>query len=197
LFAADRVDGRRILLVSGVPWPAAAIELQEKKPMLCNAFCSFIAGMLRVSLGEGGGGAVDDPLRGVWALVSYSAKDVASGEVIYPYGERAKGYLIYAEGRRMSALVTAEDRKPLSAMPGRVEERAEAFSTSTAYMGTYRWEGDRVVHDVDVAVNPSWVGVQQVRNATLAGNRLTLTIPPAPMQPDGKVRVGTLVWERI
>lgn len=137
-----------------------------------------------------------DPLRGVWKLVSYSARAVDTGEVIFPYGQHATGYLIYVAGQRMSALVTAEGRKALS-NPASVEDRAEAFSTSTAYMGTYRWDGDRVVHNVDVAVNQNWVGVEQVRMAKLEGNRLTLTTPPTPTHPDAKVRVGTLVWERV
>lgn len=152
--------------------------------------------LLRLSLGDGAGGADADPLRGVWRLVSYSAKDPDSGDVIHPYGERAHGYLMYTIGGRMSALVTAEGRKPISNVKPSAEERARAFSTCTAYMGTYRWEGDRVVHDVDVAMNQNWVGVQQVRQARLEGNRLTLTTPPMPTPPDGKVRVGTLVWER-
>jgi len=140
----------------------------------------------------GGGGAPADPLRGVWTLVSYSAEDEATGEVIHPYGTDAYGYLIYVEGNRMSALVTTAGRTGSTSL----EERATAFSTCTAYMGGYRWEGDRVVHDVDVALNPSWVGVQQVRFARIEGNRLILTTPPGPTAPDGKVRVGRLVWER-
>ena len=141
-----------------------------------------------------------DPLPGVWKLVSYSARDADTGEVIFPFGQYALGYLIYVAGQRMSALVTAEGRKALSnpnRVPASVEERAEAFSTSTAYMGSYRWEGDRVVHNVDVAVNQNWVGLEQVRMAKLEGNRLTLTTPPTPTHPDAKVRVGTLVWKRI
>jgi hypothetical protein len=141
-----------------------------------------------------------DPLPGVWKLVSYSARDADTGEVIFPFGEHATGYLIYVAGQRMSALVTAEGRKAVSnpnRVPASVEERAEAFSTSTAYMGSYRWEGDRVVHNVDVAVNQNWVGLEQVRMAKLEGNRLTLTTPPTPTHPDAKVRVGTLVWERV
>jgi hypothetical protein len=172
----------------------AALENRWGKEM--RMIFAFVARLLRVAVGETEGGAAD-PLLGVWKLVSYSAKDVDTGEVIHPLGERAFGYLLYTTGQRMSALVTAAGRRAWSGMPGPVEERAEAFSTSTAYMGTYRWEGDRVVHSVDVALNPSWVGIQQVRFTRFEGDRMTLTTPPSPTQPDGKVRVGTLVWERV
>jgi lipocalin-like protein len=164
--------------------------------MICRAAGALLSRLLRLSLGDREGDAGADPLRGVWRLVSYSAKDPDTGDAMYPYGARAHGYLIYIDGQRMSALVTAEGRKLISSANPSAEERAEAFSTCTAYMGTYRWKGDCVVHDVDVALNQNWVGVQQVRQARLEGNRLTLTTSPTPTPPDGKLRVGTLVWER-
>jgi len=163
--------------------------------MVWDAWCSGLMRLLRVALGEEGRAGSSDPLPGVWHLVSYSAKDPDSAEVIHPYGARAHGYLMYSADGRMSALVTAEDRG-WSGTSGTPEQRAAAFSTCTAYMGTYQWQGDRVVHDIDVALNPAWVGIQQVRYAKLEGNRLTLTTQAAPTPPDGKVRVGTLVWQR-
>jgi lipocalin-like protein len=165
--------------------------------MICRTAGALWSRLLRLTFGDGQGAESADPLRGVWRLVSYSAKDPDTGAAVHPYGAGAHGYLIYTVGQRMTALVTAEGRKPMASVEPSAEERAEAFSTCTAYMGTYRWEGDRVVHDVDVALHPNWVGMQQVRQARLEGNRLTLTTPPTPTPPDGRVRVGTLVWERM
>ncbi len=164
--------------------------------MLCRPVLDLLSRVVRTSISDGVGGATVDPVRGIWRLVSYSAKDVDTGEIVYPYGKGARGYLMYGAGGRMSALVTAEHRKPLSSGQPSLEERADAFSTCTAYMGHYRWEGDRVVHEVDVALNQGWIGVEQVRAAKIEGTRLTLTTPPQPTSPDGKLRVGTLVWER-
>jgi len=141
-----------------------------------------------------------DSVVGVWKLVSYVATDPQSGESVLPFGEHPNGYLIYTTGGRMSALLTAQTRGLLSGanrVTAPAEDRAEAFSTSSSYMGTYRWEGDRVVHRVDIAENPNWVGTDQVRQAKLERNRLTLTTPPLNTRPDGKLRISTLVWERI
>lgn len=165
--------------------------------MLVDSLRRMLAALSRTRLGDFAASA--DPLRGVWTLVSYSAQDPDGGEPIYPMGEGAFGYLMYGAGNRMSALVTAAGRPVFgdaSGAGGSLEQKAHAFSTVVAYMADYRWLGDRVVHKVDVALNPSWIGVEQVRFAKLEGNRLTLTTPPAPTPPDGKVRIGTLVWER-
>jgi hypothetical protein len=163
--------------------------------MVLDAWWGGFKSLLRFALGQEDAAGSSNPLPGVWHLVSYSAKDADSAATIHPYGERAHGYLMYSADGRMSALVTAQDRQ-WSGTAGTPEERAAAFSTCTAYMGAYRWQGDRVVHEIDVALNPTWVGMEQVRYARLEGNRLILTTPPSPTPPDGKVRVGTLVWER-
>ena len=78
-----------------------------------------------------------------------------------------------------------------------MEERAEAFSTSNAYSGTYILENGRMIHRVEVSPNPDWVGGDQLRYPKLEGNSLTITTPPLPTRPDGKLRVSTLVWERV
>jgi hypothetical protein len=100
----------------------------------------------------------------------------------------------------MAAVLQAGKRKRFSAgnrINAPADERAEAFSTSTAYTGTYTFAGDRVTHHVEVATNPDWVGADQLRFPKIDGNRLTITTPPLPTRPDGKLRVSTLVWERV
>jgi hypothetical protein len=142
--------------------------------------------------------AQDSPV-GVWRLVSYTVEDPDSGQVFYPFGKEARGYLIYTAGGRMAAVLHAEGRKRFSAgnrINAPVEERAEAFSTSTAYTGTYTFLGDRVIHQVEVSTNPDWIGSEQVRYPKIEGNRLTIATPPLPTRPDGKLRVARLIWER-
>jgi hypothetical protein len=137
---------------------------------------------------------------GVWRLVSYTALDPDTKEVFYPFGPDAGGYILYTAGGRMAAVLQAGKRKRFSAgnrINAPADERAEAFSTSTAYTGTYTFAGDRVTHHVEVATNPDWVGADQLRFPKIDGNRLTITTPPLPTRPDGKLRVSTLVWERV
>jgi hypothetical protein len=140
-----------------------------------------------------------DDLVGVWRLISYSSQDPQTGVEHYPFGKNATGYLIYTREGRMAAVLSAEGRKRFSAgnrINAPTGERAEAFSTSTAYTGVYTLQDDRVVHHVQVSTNPDWVGTEQVRYPKIEGNRLTITTPPLPTRPDGKLRVSRLVWER-
>jgi hypothetical protein len=43
-----------------------------------------------------------------------------------------------------------------------------------AYAGGYSFDGDRVVHHVELSLFPDWVGSDQERSVKLAGARLTL-----------------------
>lgn len=158
------------------------------------------AALMAMSMAAGSGGVeAQQNVVGVWRLVTYKALDPDSGTVIEPFGPAPKGVLHYTTGGRMSALLTAGDRKRFSAgnrINAPAAERAEAFATSSAYAGTYTLEGDRVTHHVEIATNPDWVGGDQLRYPKIEGNRLTITTPPLPTRPDGKLRVSTLVWER-
>jgi hypothetical protein len=150
--------------------------------------------------GLGAGPVVaDETLVGVWKLVSYSTQDPDTRAVFHPFGEHATGYIVYTAAGRMFAILTAESRKPLTGgnrITAPAEDRAEAFSSASAYSGTYTLTEGQVVHHVDISVNPNWVGTDQVRFIKLEGNRLTIVTPPLQTRPDGKLRVSTLVWER-
>jgi hypothetical protein len=158
------------------------------------------AGLMAMTMAVGAGAAsAQESVVGVWKLVSYTAVDAETGAVIQPFGDAPKGFIFYTAGGRMTALLTAGNRKRFSAgnrINAPVEERAEAFATSSSYAGTYTLEGDRVTHHVEVATNPDWVGGDQLRFPRIDGNRLIITTPPLPTRPDGKLRVSTLIWER-
>ncbi len=141
----------------------------------------------------------DQDLVGVWHLVAYTAEDPGTGNIIAPFGEHPTGFIFYTAGGRMAAVISAGDRPHFTA-GNRINapegERAAAFSSSTAYSGTYTVEGESVTHHVEVSTNPDWVGSHQKRFPRLEGRRLTITTPPLPTRPDGKLRVSRLVWER-
>jgi hypothetical protein len=159
------------------------------------------AALMAMTMAAGSGAAEPEQnVVGVWRLVAYTAVDPDSGAVIEPFGPDPKGVLHYTAGGHMSAVLSAGGRRRFSAgnrINAPMEERAEAFSTSTAYAGTYTLEGDRVTHHVQIATNPDWVGGDQLRYPKVAGNRLIITTPPLPTRPDGQLRISTLVWERV
>ena len=138
-----------------------------------------------------------DSITGSWKLVSYW-NVTASGEKSAPYGEHPTGFLTYTPEGRMSAVLAAEGRKPLSnvdrASAG-AAERAEAFSTVTAYAGTYTFTGDKVVHHVQVSVLQNWVGTDLVRLVTFRGDKIILRTEPREVR--GVSQMGELTWQRV
>lgn len=138
-----------------------------------------------------------DALVGTWKLVSY-INISTDGQKSTPYGEHPSGFLTYTREGRMSAILTAEGRKPLSnadRFTVGAAERAEAYSTVTAYAGTYTFTGDKVVHHVEVASFQNWVGTDLVRFVKMDGDRLTLRTEPRAVR--GASQSGELVWQRV
>lgn len=115
-------------------------------------------------------------LRGAWHLVDW--RIVQDGRVTHPFGPDATGMILYDAGH-MQAVIVAAGRKPLSAPVPRqapVDERAAAFDGYFHYAGSYEIQpGPRVVHRVTHALNPAFVGTEQVRNIHLDGGTLVLS----------------------
>ena len=142
-------------------------------------------------------GQKKDDLVGTWKLVSaWSTRP--NGERVALYGEHPMGFLTYTREGRMTAILSDSERPRLSsedrlAVP--TAERAAAFSSFIAYSGTFRIEGDRVIHHVEISWLQNWVGTDQVRQMRLEGNRLTLRAPMRTL--GGEQRANELVWERV
>jgi hypothetical protein len=142
--------------------------------------------------------SADETLIGTWRLISFAAQDVETGTVTRPWGDAPAGFLTYTRGGRMSAVLTAEQRQAESgSAEQRMQARAKLFMTQTAYAGTYTLTPDGVVHHVEVASFPDWVGRDQVRYASLDGDTLTIKTPPLPRFPDLRMQVFTLTWRRV
>jgi len=140
-------------------------------------------------------------LVGTWKLVSAVSK-TEQGEVNNAaYGEHPKGFITYTSEGRMIVVINEDGRKPLSVndrVASPVEERAQAFSTSNAYAGTYTYSGDKVVHHVEVATMPNWVNTDLVRTVKFQGNqgnRVTFITPPTSR--GGVTKTFGLTWERL
>jgi hypothetical protein len=135
-------------------------------------------------------------LEGTWSLESYLI-EYDDGRVTYPLGPDVTGVIAYQQGR-VSVLLGARERarfahaNPYSSTE---VERAAAFQGFFAYAGTYDVDGDVVRHHVDVCQFPNWEGADQVRRATLDGDRLCLE----GRASEGTPRASTLrlVWQRL
>jgi hypothetical protein len=131
-----------------------------------------------------------DRFAGVYKLVSYQRK-APNGDVTGPYGPNPVGRITYDKAGRMSALLMRPGRKPPKD-PGAVtlEEYREVHRGFVAYMGTFDVDetSRTVVHHVEAALHPAWVGTDLKRHYEFSGNRLTLSIPGPT--------TTTLVWER-
>jgi hypothetical protein len=101
-------------------------------------------------------GGVDGerPLVGAWRLVSWENR-AADGRVSYPMGADAHGYLIYTADRRFSVTISRTDRAGFTGgdlLGGTVQEKAEAVEGFVAYAGWYTFDGDHVVHHVELSL---------------------------------------------
>ncbi|MEU3169432.1 lipocalin-like domain-containing protein [Streptosporangium sp. NPDC006930] len=132
---------------------------------------------------------------GTWRLVDY----VMEGEPddgARSLGDEPLGLLIYGPDGYMSVQYMAGDRPLLRTENWRWttdEEKLAAVRTFGAYAGRYEWSGDRVIHQVETAVYPNWIGATLVRLAVVDGDRLTLRAERTPGRPPTPI----LTWERI
>ena len=119
----------------------------------------------------------DNPLIGAWRLVSWE-NQAADGEITYPMGPDAVGYVLYTQDGYFSVTVMRVRRPPFAdgdLLRGTTEEKVMAMESSAAYCGRYSFGGDHVIHHVELSVFPNWIGTDQRRGLQLDGRRLTLS----------------------
>ena len=137
-----------------------------------------------------------NPLIGTWRLISYEAR-TGDGAVSYPLGKNPSGFILYSEDGYMSVTMMSANRTNYASSDlraGTPEEKLAAAETYLSYSGKYTFEGDRVLHHVEVSFFPNRVGTTQVRHLTLSGNTVTLRTPA--MLISGEEQTAELVWQR-
>jgi hypothetical protein len=135
-----------------------------------------------------------DQLLGTWELVSYVSTE-PDGRRRLPFGE-AVGRITYDAAGNMTGQVMRPARPAVDTREGTVERIRAAYTGYIAYFGTYEVSaaGDSVVHRVVGALNPSWVGGDQVRRMRFDGELLILEADV--QRPDGVAR-HVLTWRRL
>jgi hypothetical protein len=71
------------------------------------------------------------------------------------------------------------------------------FRSSFAYAGAYSLTSTGVIHHVEVASDPTWIGKDQIRLVRYAEDKLIITGPPLATVSDPHPKVLELVWKRI
>lgn len=147
----------------------------------------------------------NNQLLGTWKLISAIA--ILPDGTIEPdvYGNNPVGYITYTPDSRMMVMFARSDRTPFSIdvksplgkdiqkLP--VAELAAAFTSFNAYAGTYKINGNTVVHHIEIASIPNRLGTDLVRTFSFNGDLVTLKTPPT--LNDGVVKVFELVWKRV
>ena len=139
-----------------------------------------------------------NPLIGTWRLVSWENRSLVDGQISYPLGKDAAAYIMYNQDGYMFVAIMGPNRLKFATndlLSGTPEEEAQAEETYVSYCGQYDFDGDKVVHHVELSLFPNWVGVDQERLVELAGNRLTLSTPPILLR--GIQQTAHLIWERV
>jgi hypothetical protein len=179
--------------------------------LLSLAVVPFISGCVVISQGLGERKAdapqgrvhsmsreVIPKLLGSWKLISFHLKD-SSGQTAYPFGKDAQGRLIYEADGRMAVQLMNPNRPGFTSDDTMATSEAEvraAFDGYTAYYGTYSVNPDEqtIVHHLEAALLPNWVGTDQRRHFEFDEKYLTLK---GPLLLGGVQGVVSLVWERL
>ena len=137
-------------------------------------------------------------LVGAWKLLTFEFR--RGGSVIYPYGKKARGSIIYTASGQYSAQLMQMDRPHFAVpdqMQGTSEEIAIAFKGCISYFGTYEidFEHKKIFHHVEGSIFPNMEGTKQIRRFEIIGDNLTLTTPAFKL--DGEKAIGVLEWKRI
>ena len=127
-------------------------------------------------------------LLGTWELLDW--RSFRDGEFYkFPMGEDGKGQLIYTREGVMSGFLMRADFG--DELPGSDTKASRCLS----YAGTFRIEGDEVIHDVNLATIPEWLGTPLIRTMEWREDQLLLKTTPQQGR-DGHKYSNELLWGR-
>lgn len=142
----------------------------------------------------------EDQLVGSWALVTYVQSFDDGRADVLPMGGDPSGLILYTADGHMSAQLGPRNRANFASdviTDGVDDEYARAARTYIAYSGRFSCDAaaGTVIHHVQVALFPNWVGGDQVRRVSIDGDLLNLSsIRGAPGNRPGAIQ--TLTWRR-
>lgn len=136
-------------------------------------------------------------LLGSWLLEEWRIDYPGGRESSWPFGNDAIGLLAYMADGWMSATMCWRVRTPLSAASALQADdasKARSYQEYLAYGGRWRLEGNTIVHDVTMSLNPTLIGTCQRRDALFEGGSLVLCANESAGA--GATRVHRIRWRR-
>ncbi|MCR9212208.1 MAG: lipocalin-like domain-containing protein [Proteobacteria bacterium] len=128
-------------------------------------------------------------LIGSWWLVKWQSLKNSQPDG-YPMGEDAQGQIIYSADGRMSGFLMRND------FGDQPRDTAASPDICLAYGGTYRIEGDQVIHDVMVSTVPYWINGPLIRTIVPEGDDILLKTKPETTS-SGNTYEHHLLWRRV
>lgn len=142
-----------------------------------------------------------EDIVGSWLLVDRGTDNEADRQQAEArYGDNPQGFAIFAADGWMNAIVCWGGRPQLSGKPdwhsdAPADEKIKAFDTYLSYGGRWSVDNGTLTTKVEFALNPGWVGGEQVRHLEMSANGY-LTLKLARTWPDGRVINAWVRWRR-
>ncbi|WP_194454290.1 lipocalin-like domain-containing protein [Bradyrhizobium sp. CCBAU 53421] len=134
---------------------------------------------------------------GVWKAVSIETKDVATGQTTQPFGALPNAMFIFTKGGHFANILTGANRKPPEGRNPTDAERAELHRSMSAYSGTFRVEGNKLIMTITTSSMQSWNGMVRTLDLEFQGNRVQGTSEPFKSAIGSGNIVAVNVWERV
>jgi hypothetical protein len=157
----------------------AARNAQRSSPPRSSRTAIVLAVLAGLWTTQAAAQSVSDRIVGVYRLARFAG-----------HGDEPTGRIAYDSAGRMWAMLLPPGRAPLTQSSSPEEYRATMRGV-VAYYGTYTVDEDtgRVIHHVEAASNPAWVGDDFVRWYRFDGGNLLISLNPGFDNP--------LLWERL
>lgn len=141
-----------------------------------------------------------EDIVGTWLMVDRGAGADEQEQLRERYGEKSEGLVIISPGGWLCAAVCRAGREPLPGNPAwapdaPAEARLAAFDSYVSYGGRWRVENGQLITKVAFALNPSWVGGDQVRDLELREGGI-LRLMPVRTWADGRKSGVWIDWKR-
>ena len=161
-----------------LPQPGSSGPLAARRPPL-SAVLATVALAALIASAAARAQSVREQLVGVYTLARFAG-----------HGDEPTGRISYDAAGRMWAMVLPPGRSPYT-NESTAEEVRDAMRGVITYYGTYTIDEStgRVIHHLEAASNPAWIGDDFVRWFRFDGPNLEISL-----NPDFD---NTLLWERL